>query len=121
MRLNHYMTKSCEEFYSRICGSRYFFKYFGERKKSPALFVDCIDELSEREDRRMIPFAEELASGISHASTGCNTEFEAPRCPNHLMEGTLDDGFLQLIDWRTSNKFVQDEGNHNTVVQDEVV
>ena len=26
MRLNHYMAKSREEFYSRICGSRYFFK-----------------------------------------------------------------------------------------------
>ena len=37
------------------------------------------------------------------------------------MEKTLDDGFLQLIDWRTLNEFVQDEVNHNEVVQDEVV
>ena len=69
----------------------------------------------------MIPFTEELWSGMLNASPGCNAEFEEPRCPNRLMEGTLDDGFLQLIDWRTSNKFVQDEGNHNAVVQDEVV
>ena len=69
----------------------------------------------------MIPFTEELESGMLNASAGCNAEFEAPRCPNRLMEGTLDDGFLQLIDWRTLNEFVQDEVNHNAVVQDEVV
>ena len=69
----------------------------------------------------MIPFAEELGSGMSNAAAGCNTEFEAPHCPNRLMEGTLDNGFLQLIDWRTSNEFVQDEGNHNKVVQDKII
>ena len=58
MRLNHYMTKSRGELYTRICGSRYLFKYFGERKKSHALFVNCINDLSNRKDRRMILFAE---------------------------------------------------------------
>ena len=109
LRLAHYKAKSREEFYSRVCGSSFYDKYylpyhmFNKRGNfpgccSPASFFDYMGERFTYEDNMMLPFADEIEASKVSTSTGhCKTDHAMMTpCPKHVMEAKNQTGMRQM-------------------------
>mmetsp|Transcript_36842 Transcript_36842/g.66244 ORF Transcript_36842/g.66244 Transcript_36842/m.66244 type:complete len:423 (-) Transcript_36842:41-1309(-) len=110
LKLAHYKTKSREEFYARLCNSRYVFKYFDPYSNinkntkypgccSPSHFFDYVGDKFIYEDKLMLSFAEELELIMSKTAHHCQRILEKPVCPQHLMEVKNQKGLLNFEEY----------------------
>ena len=78
--INHYVTKSRQEFYERVCSSQFTERYFDYPYRTPERFFDYSESYSNNDgDDRMQDFAQLLKKRLEESSTALYCDME----PNH--------------------------------------